>query len=54
MQPYGNRKIRHNYRNNPYKLLQGLRNWWEDMNTSGKKQERQRVKKYIRNQLKEI
>jgi hypothetical protein len=51
MQPYGNRKIKHNYRNHPYKLLHGLKNWWEDMDTCGKKKARQEAKKHIRNQL---
>jgi len=51
MQPYGNTKIRHNYRNHPYKLLHGLGNWWEDFDTFGKKKARQKSKKNIREQL---
>ena len=54
MQPYGNTKIKHNYRNHPYKLLHGLRNWWEDMGTCGKKQARQKSKQHIRNQLRKL
>jgi len=54
MQPYGNTKIRYNYKNNSYKVLHGLKNWWEDMNTCGKKKARQKSKQIIQNQLRKI
>jgi hypothetical protein len=53
MQPYGNRKLKHNYRNHSYKTLHGCKNWWEDMCCSGKKKARQESKKIILKQLRE-
>jgi len=48
MQAYGKKKIRHNYRDHSYRVLQGGENWWEDMSYGNKKGARQEAKEKIR------
>lgn len=51
MQAYGKKKIRHNYRDHSYRVLQGGENWWEDMSYGNKKGARQKSKEKIRKYL---